>query len=67
MIVPCIVKAWLYVRSSRNWSPGTASSERTTRARMPAAKKNANELTMYRIPIFLWSTVVSHSITHERR
>ena len=34
---------------------------------MPAAKKNANELTMYRIPIFLWSTVVSHSITHERR
>ena len=53
MIVPCIVKAWLYVSLSRNWSPGTASSLRMTRARMPAAKKKMKLLTMYRIPIFL--------------
>ncbi len=46
MIVPCMVKAWLYVAGSRNCRPGTASSERMTSARMPAAKKKKNELTM---------------------
>ncbi len=64
--VPCIVNAWLKVLSSTNWRPGTASSLRMTRARSPAKKKNTNALTMYRTPIFLWSTVVSQSSTHER-
>ena len=67
MIVPCIVKAWLNVSWSTNWRPGTASSLRTTSARIPAAKKKRKLLTMYRIPIFLWSTVVSQSSTHDRR
>ena len=34
---------------------------RTTSARMPPTKKKTNELIRYRIPIFLWSVVVSHS------
>ncbi len=46
MIVPCIVKAWLNVSASRIWRPGTASSLRTTRARIPAAKKKRKPLTM---------------------
>ena len=28
---------------------------------MPPKKKKKNELTTYRIPIFLWSVVVSHA------
>ena len=41
--------------------PGIASSARTPMASRPARKKKMNELTTYRIPIFLWSVVVSHS------
>ena len=46
MIVPCIVNAWLNVSASTSWRPGTASSLRTTRARIPAAKKKRKPLTM---------------------
>ena len=33
---------------------------------MPPMKKNTNELMTYRIPIFLWSVVVSHSYSALR-
>ncbi len=40
--------------------PGRASSVRMTRARIPPTRKNPNDVTMYRIPIRLWSVVVNH-------
>ena len=32
----------------------------------PPSRKNVNDVTMYITPIFLWSTVVSHSYARER-
>ena len=52
--------------SSTIWSPGCASSRRTTSARRPPAKKKTSELIRYRIPIFLWSVVVSHAYRPPR-
>src|SRR5205823_6131800 len=36
------------------------------RAKIPPITKKANELTRYRMPIFLWSVVVSHDRTQPR-
>src|SRR5437763_5481549 len=36
------------------------------RAKIPPITKKANELTKYRMPIFLWSVVVSHDRTQPR-
>ncbi len=67
IVVPWIVKSWLYVSGSTNWMPGTASSARIRSASMPPRMKKANAVVMYSAPIFLWSVVVSHSYTHVRR
>ena len=61
MNVACIENSSLYCRSLTNWSPGSASSLRTTSAIDPAMKKKTNELIRYMIPIFLWSVVVSQA------
>jgi len=58
--VPCSVNSWLYPLVVTSWRPGAASSVRMSRANRPATKKNANELSRYRMPIRLWSVVVSH-------
>ena len=42
MIVPCIVKSWLYCSSDRNCMPGVASSARMTRAKAPAMQNQKN-------------------------
>ena len=45
MTEACIVKSWLYEDSSRNCSPGIASSARTPSAkRPPIAKKMKDEI-----------------------
>jgi hypothetical protein len=59
--VACIENSSLYVASLTNWSPGWASSARTTSTISPAMKKKTNELIRYMIPIFLWSVVVSQA------
>ncbi len=53
MIVPCIVKSWLYVSSSTICVPGCASSARISSARMPPMMKKANEVKRYMLPITL--------------
>src|SRR6266702_6295446 len=65
MIVPCMVNSWLYCSSDRNCRPGRASSARISRAMNPPMKKNANEVTRYRIPIFLASVVRSKLASAE--
>ena len=42
-----------------SWRPGRASSARIAPASAPPIRKNANAVTQYRIPIRLWSVVVS--------
>ncbi len=61
IVVPWMVKSWLYVSGFRNWTPGTASSVLIRRAKMPPRTKKLKAVVMYRTPIFLWSVVVSHS------
>ncbi len=59
MIVPCMVKSWLYASFvSTICSPGEKSSARITSAIAPAKMKNTNEEIRYSVPIFLWSVVV---------
>ena len=53
MTAPCMVKNWLYVSYDRYCRPGNASSARMARARMPAKKKKASDVTKYRLPITL--------------
>src|SRR5207247_9772933 len=48
------------------WVPGLASSVRMRRAKTPPTTKKPIELIRYRIPIFLWSVVVSHDRTQPR-
>jgi hypothetical protein len=59
IVTPCIVKIWLYWSALSNVLSGLASWLRINRASMPPIRKNANALKPYRIPIFLWSTVVN--------
>ncbi len=63
--VPCIVNAWLNCSFDRNWLPGLASSARISSASTPPIRKNANDVTRYRVPMVLWSVVVSHLMTTE--
>lgn len=63
MMVPCMVNAWLNCSFDTIYSPGRASSARMTSARMPPTTKNPNDVDRYRVPMVLWSVVVSHAIT----
>lgn len=53
MIVPCIVKSWLYSSSLTTWLPGKASSARISRAIRPPMRNHANAVTKYSLPISL--------------
>src|SRR6476660_3982552 len=58
MVRPCMVKIWLYCSGVRTWPFGRASCERISSASSPPTRKKKNEVTKYRTPIRLWSTVV---------
>src|SRR5687768_3908492 len=60
MVMPCMVNSWLYVSSLRNVFSGTASWTRRSSASTPPMMKKTKAVTTYRMPIRLWSTVVSH-------
>ena len=53
IVVPWMVNSWLYVSASNSWTPGTASSVRISRAKMPPTRKKLNAVVMYIAPIFL--------------
>jgi hypothetical protein len=53
MIVPCIVRSWLYCSGLRNCMPGRASSARISSAITPPIMKNTNDVTRYIRPISL--------------
>ena len=64
MIVPCIVNSWLYCSGlSTTCRPGSTSSARISRASRPPIMKKTNEEMKYRLPMTLWSVVVTHLIT----
>ncbi len=44
MIVPCMVKNWLYASYDRYCIPGNANSARMPSARMPPKRKKMNEV-----------------------
>ncbi len=47
--------------------PGRASSPRISSAMIPPARKKANEVTRYMLPMILWSVVRSRSRRTEPR
>src|SRR4030081_346816 len=59
--VACIVKIWLHSSGSIGGDPGSASWVRTSSAARPPRTKKMKVETMYRMPIFLWSVVVSQA------
>ena len=64
MIVPCMVNSWLYCSGlSTTCSPGWNSSARMSSAMTPPNMKQTNEVMKYRLPITLWSVVVTHLTT----
>ncbi|CPU67865.1 Uncharacterised protein [Mycobacteroides abscessus] len=68
MIVPCIVKSWLYCSLLCTiWMPGSKSSARITRAMRPPMQKKMNDVIRYMYPIVLWSVDVTHLITVRPR
>jgi len=59
MIVPCIVKSWLYCSLlCRICMPGSNSSARISSAITPPMQKKMNDVTRYMYPIVLWSVDV---------
>jgi hypothetical protein len=66
MIVPCIVKSWLYCSLlCTNWMPGSHSSARITIAITPASMKKMKEVTRYMLPMTLWSVDVTYRTTTD--
>ena len=63
MIVPCMVKNWLYCSFDCSHMPGSKSSMRMTRAMRPANAKKRNEVHRYMYPMVLWSVEVIHEMT----
>src|SRR5436853_820734 len=58
IVVPCMVKTWLYASALRKVLLGDPSWIRSSRASMPPIMKNKKAVAEYMMPIFLWSTVV---------
>src|SRR3954470_8963917 len=59
MVVPCMVKTWLYRSALRSLPLGVASWRRMRRASMPPNRKKNSAAAPYMMAIFLWSTVVT--------
>ena len=60
MVVPCMVKIWLYMSALRKVLSGVPSCQRSSMASKPPSRKNSPAVRAYIRPIFLWSTVVIH-------
>ena len=63
MVVPCIVNSSLKRSGPTRVLSGRASCSRMIRASMPPTRKKMKAEVPYRIPIRLWSTVVSQDQT----
>ena len=62
MIVPCMVKSWLYCSGCpTTCRPGAHSSARISSAITPPMRNQTNEVMKYRLPMTLWSVAVTHS------
>src|SRR5205809_3104175 len=59
IVIPCIVKIWLYWAAFSSVLSGFASWLRISYASIPPIRQNAKALNAYSRPIFLWSTVVN--------
>src|SRR5947209_1170953 len=59
IVLPCMVKIWLYRSGLRTWFSGRESCRRISPASSPPRMKKQNAVTMYRIPISLWPVSVS--------
>src|SRR6478735_7190665 len=59
IVVPCMVKTWLYRSALRSLPSGVASWRRMRRASMPPNRKKNSAAAPYMMAIFLWSTVVT--------
>ncbi len=59
MVVPCIVKTWLYRSALSSLPLGVASWRRISSASQPPTTKNTSAQAPYILAIFLWSTVVT--------
>src|SRR3954468_425574 len=60
IVVPCMVRIWLYFSGVSSVLLGTASWVRMSSASMPPSTKNTRTVARYMIPIFLRSFVVTH-------
>ncbi len=72
IVVPCIVKIWLYVSGSRNVFSDEPSCQRSSSACTPPTRKNTKPVIMKRRAIGMLLTVRSQPITpggavHVRR
>ena len=63
MVVPCMVNSSLKRSAPTRVLSGRASCRRMISASMPPTRKKMNAEVPYRIPIRLWSTVVSQDQT----
>ena len=61
IVVACIVKSWLNTSGLTSWASGVASWARMYSASIPPVENMMKAVTPYKIPIFLWSIVVSQS------
>src|SRR5580658_10495486 len=59
MVVPCMVKTWLYWLAERMWPLGRASCRRMSSASQPPNRKKKKPVAVYMMPSRLWSTVVT--------
>ena len=53
MVVPCMVRIWLYRSGVSSVLSGTASCVRISSASTPPSTKNTRTVARYMIPIFL--------------
>src|SRR4051794_2474085 len=67
IVVPCVVKSWLYRSGSRTAFLGPASCTRMSSARIPPSRKNTKAVRMNRRPMSLWSVDVSQPTNPGRR
>ena len=61
MVVPCIVKIWLYCSAVRTVPSGVNSWALMRRASTPPHRNQNMATAPYIMPIFLWSTVKTHA------
>src|SRR3954470_11371695 len=62
IVVPCIVKSWLYVCGVSSVLSAWLSCRRISSASTPPRMKKAKVRTRYMIPMRLWSVVVTHDV-----